>query len=361
MGNLASTQLSTQSDPALVQRQILADREKQLASIANPQQQLAARLGGLLGGGLVNVAQDRGFFDINDPLLNRVTQIQGIYNEVASRVDPTADPARFYSELQSAYSNAGLGREALAAAQEAQKAKGSALDLQIKETAFLEKNPELIAGKIEDALKKGNDPEAMRLANLSTRLQEDRDLTLEGKRVNILKDKAYIRYQDSLTEGGKYTVQLANPNIPELGWIRFDMKNPKASAQVIPLPTELQDKLSTITSKNKDAKGSKLSQEQVNALVNPQANTSGVSQAGASAGSTPTIVPNTNYQTTPTIPYDSTTKTYDLNKNPTISNLLIARNSQTNPAAVESINQAIQTQLAQLMQQYPGVQFVGGQ
>lgn len=250
MGNLASSQLSTQSDPALVQRQILADREKQLASIANPQQQLAARLGGLLGGGLVNVAQDRGFFDINDPLLNRVTQIQGIYNEVASRVDPTADPARFYSELQSAYSNAGLGREALAAAQEAQKAKGSALDLQIKEATALEKNPELIAGRIESALKAGNEPEAMRLANLSTRLQEDRELTLEGKRVNILKDKAYIAYQNKLASDEKFTFKPVDPMNPLAGDWRIDQRG---NREYVPFPDDVAAKIAG-TPKAKDGK-----------------------------------------------------------------------------------------------------------
>lgn len=356
MGNLASTQLTTQSDPEIVRRQILADREKQLSSISNPQQQLAARLGGLLGGGLVNVAQDRGFFEVNDPLLTKVTQIQGIYNQVASRVDPTADPARFYSELQSAYSNAGLGREALAAAQEAQKAKGSALDLQLKETAALEKNPELIAGKIEAALKAGNEPEAMRLANLSTRLQEDRELTLEGKRVNIEKDRAYIAYQKALSEQGKYTVTPLDPANPLAGVRRVNTKT--GDVDYPPLTQEIIDRFS---GKDSKAKGGKLTQEQVNALVSPQSNTTSTARAGASAGSPATVVPNTNYQTTPAIPYDSTTKTYDLNKNPTVSNLLIARNSQTNPAAVESINQAIQAQLLQLMQQYPGVQFVGGQ
>lgn len=250
MGNLASTQLSTQSDPALVQRQILADREKQLAAITNPQQQLAARLGGLLGGGVVNLAQDRGFFDINDPLLTRVTQIQGIYNEVASRVDPAADPAKFYSELQSAYSSAGLGREALAAAQEAQKSKGSALDLQIKETAVLEKNPELITGRIEAALQAGNEPEAMRLANLKTRLDQDRELTLESKRTNILKDKAYIAYQNKLASDEKFTFKPVDPMNPLAGDWRIDQRG---NREYVPFPDEVAAKISG-TPKAKDGK-----------------------------------------------------------------------------------------------------------
>lgn len=210
MGDLVSRSLNTQSDPALVLQQALANREKQYSSIQNPQQQLAARLGGMLGGGLVNLAQDRGFFEINDPLLNKVSQIQGIYNEVAGRVDPTADPARFYSELQSAYSNAGLGREALAASQEAQKAKGSAFDLQLKETQVLEKNPELIAGRIEEALKAGNEPEAMRLANLKTRLDETKGLEVEKTKADIDRIKAQTREAQERIESGKFDWKVVN-------------------------------------------------------------------------------------------------------------------------------------------------------
>ena len=204
MGNLASQQLTTQSDPDVVRRQILAERERQLSGITNPQQQLAARLGGLLGGGVTNLAQGRGFFDVNDPLLNKVTQIQGIYNQVASRVDPTADPARFYSELQTAYSNAGLGREALAASQEAQKSRGSALDLQLKETQVLEKSPELIPGRIEDALKAGREEEAIRLANLKTRIDETRGLDIQKTKAEISRINAQTREAQERIESGKF-------------------------------------------------------------------------------------------------------------------------------------------------------------
>jgi len=213
MGDLVSRSLNTQSDPALVLQQALANREKQYSSIQNPQQQLAARLGGMLGGGLVNLSQDRGFFDINDPLLNRVSQIQGIYNEVAGRVDPTANPSQFYSELQSAYSNAGLGREALAASQEAQKSKGSALDLQLKETQVLEKNPELIAGRIEQALKLGTpqgEAEAMRLANLKTRIDETKGLEVEKTKADIDRIRAQTKEATERIESGKFDWKIIN-------------------------------------------------------------------------------------------------------------------------------------------------------
>jgi hypothetical protein len=249
MGNLASQQLNTTSDPALVLQQALQRREQQFASIANPQQQLAARLGGLLGGGAVNLAQGRGFFDVNDPLLARVTQIQGVYNDVASRIDPASDPTKFYSELQKAYSEAGLGREALAAANEAQKAKAAGMDFQIKETALFEKNPELLAGRITAALESGNEAEANRLANLNARLTEDRELKLEKAKTDIAKDKAYIAYQKSLSDQGKFSVQPVNKDNPLLGFVRVNQRT--GEVDTVPLPKEIADQF---TAPAKDTK-----------------------------------------------------------------------------------------------------------
>lgn len=246
MGDLVGSKaLTTQSDPALVLQQALANREKQYAGITNPQQQLAARLGGLLGGGLVNVAQDRNFFDINDPLLNRVTQIQGIYNDVASRIDPSADPTKFYTELQSAYSNAGLGREALAASEEARKSKVAGMDVQLKEAQLYEKDPTLLVNRIEQASKLGTpegDAEAYRLSMVNQRLTENRDLELKAKRVAILKDEAYIKHQNDLAEQGRYNVVPVDKDRPELGWMRFDLKskNPSESAEHIKIPESMR-------------------------------------------------------------------------------------------------------------------------
>lgn len=249
MGNLASTQLNTQSDPALVLQQALQRREQQYSSIQNPQQQLAARLGGLLGGGLVNLSQDRGFFDINDPLLTKVSQIQGVYNDVASRVDPATDPAKFYTELQAAYSEAGLGREALAAAQEAQKAKVSGMDAQIKEAQLYKTSPELLAGKIEDALKAGKDDEAMRLANLKTRIDQDRELDVLAKETNIAKDKADIAYKLGLAEDGKYKV-MWNEQLQR--YVRTDKRG---NIEVVPMTEEMKKELGLTKDTNKDSKG----------------------------------------------------------------------------------------------------------
>jgi hypothetical protein len=316
MGNLASQQLTTQSDPDVVRRQILAERERQLAGISNPQQQLAARLGGLLGGGVTNLAQGRGFFDVNDPLLNKVTQIQGIYNQVASRVDPTADPARFYSELQSAYSNAGLGREALAASQEAQKAKGSALDMQLKETQVLEKNPELITGKIEEALKAGNEAEALRLANLKTRVDETRGLDVEKTKADIDRIKTQTREAQDRIDSGKYEWQVIKNAAGAPIGIQTINKKTRALEFTEVDPAIAKKYLDFGGDKTTDSKGGDkkkgLSQEEVNALVNQP------KPAAAPAAATPAAATPRDMSAPNMAAYNQNTGVYRLNEDPII-------------------------------------------
>lgn len=210
MGNLVSDRIGIDSDPELVRRQILQDRERQFAAISNPQQQLAARLGGLLGGGLVNVAQDRGFFEVNDPLLNRVSKIQGIYNDVASRVDPASNPEAFFKELSSAYTNAGLGREALKAAQEAQKAKVTGMETQLKEIQLLEKDVENIPAKIQAAQESGNMAEAQRLSGIYNRIMEGRELDKTKTKAEINRINAQTQELRDRIESGKFDWKIVN-------------------------------------------------------------------------------------------------------------------------------------------------------
>jgi hypothetical protein len=294
MGNLASSQLNTQSDPALVLQQALQRREQQLAAIQNPQQQLAARLGGLLGGGAVNLAQGRGFFDINDPLLNRVTQIQGIYNQVAQQIDPNSNPVDFYNALQKAYADAGMGREALASAQEAQKAKTSSMDMQIKETQLFEKNPELLAGRITAALESGNEVEANRLANLNARLTQDRELNIAAKETAIAKDRAYISYQNKLANDEKFEYKPVDPLNPLAGNWKFD-KSGRTDPQYVPVPPEIAAKFAPPA---QDAKKTDKERAPLNTFSNT-ATTSAPAAAPAAAQTTWSGVP---IQPTPATP-----------------------------------------------------------
>lgn len=221
MGQSVSQQLGVGAlgagvDPDYLRSQILQQREKQLQSIANPQQQLAARLGGLLGGGISNLSQDRGFFDINDPLLNKVTQIQGIYNQVASQIDPAANPEQFFTQLQAAYKDAGLGQQALMAAQEAQKAKTAGMDVQIKEAQLYEKDPTLLIGKIEEARNQGNEGLATRLEAMKKRFDEDRLLSVTKSKADIERLKAQTNEAYDRIQSGKYEWKIVTneANVP---------------------------------------------------------------------------------------------------------------------------------------------------
>ena len=210
MGNLVADRIGIDSDPELIRRQVLLDRERQMAAISNPQQQLAARLGGLLGGGIANIAQDRGFFEVNDPLLNKVSKIQSVYNDVASRIDPASNPQEFFKELSAAYTNAGLGKEALKAAQEAQKASTLNMETQLKEAQLYSTRPELLSQRIEDALKAGNEAEAMRLAQMNQRILEGKDLEKRKTEADIKRIESQTREVQERIASGKFDWKIIN-------------------------------------------------------------------------------------------------------------------------------------------------------
>jgi hypothetical protein len=352
MGNLASQQLTTQTDPDIIRRQILQDRERQLSGITNPQQQLAARLGGLLGGGLTNLYQDRGFFEVSDPLLTKVTQIQGIYNQVAQQIDPAADPARFYSELQKAYGDAGLGREALAAANEGQKAKTASMDFQIKETALFEKNPELLAGRITTALESGNEAEANRLANLNARLTEDRELKLEKAKTDIAKDRAYINYQNKLASDEKFEYKPVDPNNPLAGNWKFD-KTGKTDPQYIPIPEALAKQFAPPP---KDGQKDKPTQADADARIlqmRTKTDTTPPTVAPTSAPVAPVAATPTDMSAPNMAAYNQNTGTYRLDADPIIKMLsdYAGQNRQlleTNPEFAKSITAAYENRKQEL-------------
>jgi hypothetical protein len=191
MGNLASTQLNINSDPAVVQSQILRQREQGFQQIQNPFQQAGARLGALLGGGIANLANDRGFFEVSDPLLTKVTQIQGVYNQVAQQIDPASNPEQFYTALSAAYRDAGMGQQALLSMQEAQKAKKEGITTRATELALYEKNPEILTTELQNLAPRieAGDQQALQryteLSNLLVRATNKQNLEEESKRSDI--------------------------------------------------------------------------------------------------------------------------------------------------------------------------------
>ena len=194
MGQSVNQQLGT--DPDYIRSQILQRREQGFQQIQNPFQQAGARLGSLLGGGIANVVNDRGFFEVSDPLLTKVTQIQGIYNQVAQQIDPASNPEQFFTALSGAYKDAGMGQQALLSMQEAQKAKKENITTRATELALYEKNPEILTSELQSLAPKieAGDEKALQryteLSNLLVRATNKQNLEEEVKRSEIDYKKA---------------------------------------------------------------------------------------------------------------------------------------------------------------------------
>jgi hypothetical protein len=109
------------NDPDVLRSQIMQQEMARYNQYQDPRMNLASTLGGLLGGGVVNVAQGRNFFESGNPVLKKASQLQEIYNITAQSVDPTANPANFYKTLQANLAAAGFGSQAAMAGQEAYK------------------------------------------------------------------------------------------------------------------------------------------------------------------------------------------------------------------------------------------------
>jgi hypothetical protein len=111
-----SAQQLLQSDPEYLQRQ-LAQQEMQRL---NPTGGAAGAIGALLGRGVSNLAGGRGFFDVNDAGLRRVSDVQKIMS--STQFDPN-NPVKYYEDLASSLQQAGYGDLAPMAFQEAAKFK----------------------------------------------------------------------------------------------------------------------------------------------------------------------------------------------------------------------------------------------
>lgn len=129
------------NDPEVLRYQLMQQELQRYNQYQDPRMNLASTLGGLLGGGLVNWGQGRGFFESNNPVLRKASDLQRIYNETASSIDPNTNPGDFYKTLQQNLAAAGYGQQAAMAAQEAYKytQEDKKLELQTRQVAAAEK------------------------------------------------------------------------------------------------------------------------------------------------------------------------------------------------------------------------------
>jgi hypothetical protein len=118
-----SAQQMLGSDPEYLQRQLAQQEIQKYQNFQNPQLGFAATSGAMLGRGIANLFSGRGFFDVADPALRRVSDVNRIITEGLSGIDPTDvnATAAAYGNISKQLAAAGYAQPAILAAQEAAK------------------------------------------------------------------------------------------------------------------------------------------------------------------------------------------------------------------------------------------------
>ena len=180
---LGNSQAMLGADPELYRQQLVQQEQQRIAAM--PQMnQLGATLGSILGRGGVNLAQGRGFFEVTNPVLQKLTQIQDIYSTSMKETDPN-DPMAFYKTLQQKFADAGLGQQSLMAATEAKKFEG--VDIKSKKdlTELYTANPGELANAIARAKDTGDDAALTKLTTLQDTIEKKRGLDFAKEQVQI--------------------------------------------------------------------------------------------------------------------------------------------------------------------------------
>lgn len=186
------------ADPELYRQQLLQQEQQRIAAM--PQMnQLGATVGGLLGRGIGNLASGNNFFEVTNPVLKKLTQIQDIYSTSMKESDPN-DPMSFYTSLQKNFADAGLGQQAMMAQAEASKFKG--VDIKNKKdlTDLYTSNPGELDNAIQRATQTGDTKSVENLTTLKTTIEKKRDL-------DFAKEQADINLRNAQTEQAKAAAQ----------------------------------------------------------------------------------------------------------------------------------------------------------
>lgn len=199
------------ADPETYRQQLIQQEQARIQAMP-AQNQLGAQLGNLFGRGITNVAQDRNFFEVTNPVLQKLQKIQGVYDSAMQASDPN-DPMSFYTNLQKQFTEAGLGQQAMMASVEAKKFESEGLKTEAAKTALYKANPSLLDTQIEKARTAGDDKLANQLADQRGKIQVQMDLdrqkelaqiTLIGAQTEAQRAQASKLYKD--VEEGKVTV-----------------------------------------------------------------------------------------------------------------------------------------------------------
>jgi hypothetical protein len=197
------------ADPELYRQQLLQQEQARIGAMP-AQNQLAGTLGGLLGRGLSNVAQDRGFFEVTNPVLQKLTSIQSVYNRAMQDSDPN-DPLSFYKNLQTGFAEAGLGQQALMATQELRKVEEQGLKTDALKTDLYKKNPALLDTQIAKARNAGDDTLANQLAQQRGQIQVQIDLDRQKELAQLGLLGAQTEAQRALAK--KYATEIEQGKI----------------------------------------------------------------------------------------------------------------------------------------------------
>lgn len=200
------------ADPELYRQQLIQQEQARIQAMP-AQNQLGAQLGNLLGRGAVNIAQDRGFFEVTNPVLQKLQKIQSVYDTSMQQADPN-DPMSFYTTLQKNFADAGLGQQAMMASVEAKKFESEGLKTEAAKTALYKANPALLDTQIEKARTAGDDKLANQLAQQRGQIQVGIDL-------DRAKEVADINYKNAATQAQKAQASKLSQEI-ESG--KFDWK-----------------------------------------------------------------------------------------------------------------------------------------
>ena len=271
---LGNQQALLGADPELYRQQLIQQEQARIGALP-AQSQLGAQLGSLLGRGLVNVAQDRGFFEVTNPVLQNLTKIQNVYNTAMQNSDPN-DPLSFYRNLQTGFADAGLGQQALMATQElrrveaeGEKAKGEKLRTQVLETELYTKNPPLLDEQIAKARAAGNDTLANRLAEqrvqieVNIQTQRSKDLAeIAFRNAQTDAQRAQAKRLQQEIETGKYDWKVITDaaGFP-VSMAKIDKKTGKTEYEAIPESAATRPKIDTTTKPSQKPTSSSMSLE----------------------------------------------------------------------------------------------------
>lgn len=191
---LGNYQTMLGADPELYRQQLIQQEQARIGALP-AQSQLGAQLGSLLGRGVVNVAQDRGFFEVTNPVLQKLTSIQNVYNTAMQNSDPN-DPLSFFKNLETGFKEApGLGVQALMATQERRRVEGDLLKTDTLRMNYFKENPDIINPEI-DKLRAEGTPESLKradaLAELKTRISRDQEFKLQSGLLDLAAKESTI-------------------------------------------------------------------------------------------------------------------------------------------------------------------------